>query len=247
MSESAIRRLTAPLRRRLKLLVSRAVGRLVDPSTLLQTVQLELLRGELLDGVEHVEGYGRTAVPPAGWEGIAASLGGDRSHTVLLSAFHRQFRVRNLAEGEVALYTDEGDVIHFKRGQHIYIDAGAKVTVRAPNVDVLASVKVFIDTPEAEVTGNLTVGGNADIAGDTSVGGNTAITGNTTVGGTAAVAGIATLGGLAVTGVASGGGASTVTGSLTISQGDVTADGISLKGHTHTDSQGGSTSAPDTE
>ncbi|WP_330178314.1 phage baseplate assembly protein domain-containing protein [Candidatus Vondammii sp. HM_W22] len=46
------------MRRRLRLLVSRAVGRLVDPSTLLQTLQLELLRGELLDGVEHVEGYG---------------------------------------------------------------------------------------------------------------------------------------------------------------------------------------------
>ncbi len=58
MSESAIRRLTNPMRRRLRLLVSRAVGRLVDPSTLLQTLQLELLRGELLDGVEHVEGYG---------------------------------------------------------------------------------------------------------------------------------------------------------------------------------------------
>ncbi|WP_241084843.1 hypothetical protein [Candidatus Vondammii sp. HM_W22] len=57
MSESAIRRLTNPMRRRLRLLVSRAVERLVDPSTLLQTLQLELLRGELLDGVEHVEGY----------------------------------------------------------------------------------------------------------------------------------------------------------------------------------------------
>ncbi|WP_241085724.1 phage baseplate assembly protein domain-containing protein [Candidatus Vondammii sp. HM_W22] len=149
MSESAIRRLIDPMRRRLRLLVSRAVGRLVDPSTLLQTLQLELLRGELLDGVEHVEGYGLTAHPPAGFEAISASLGGDRGHTVCLSAFHRRFRLQNLAPGEVALYTDEdqngGHRIRFKRGQEIHLVAGASsivmtpagITITAPTIDIV--------------------------------------------------------------------------------------------------------------
>lgn len=149
MSE-VLRKVLAPVRRRIKLMLSRAVCRLVDPSALLQTVQIELLRGELLDGVEHVEGYGRTAHPPPGAEALAASLAGERAHTVALALFHRQFRIRNLAPGEVALYDDLGNVIWLRR-DHILIDSVDRVVVRAP--------QVTIDADLTHITGDLDVDG----------------------------------------------------------------------------------------
>lgn len=163
MSDSAFRKLTGPLRRRVKLLISRAVGRLVDPDTLLQTLQLEVLKGEVLDGVEHMEGYGRTANPPDGFEALTASLGGDRSHTVCISAFHRQFRLTGLAGGEVALYDDQGQAIHLKRDKTIHIygcdtltaDIGVQATITCPLVTLAASTKVRMETPLLEVTGEI--------------------------------------------------------------------------------------------
>jgi len=144
------------------MMLSRAVGRLVDPTALLQTVQIELLKGELLDGVEHVEGYGRTAVPPDGWEGVAASLGGDRSHTVLLSAVHRGFRLRNLAPGEVALYDDLGNAVVLMRDR-IRVTAVQHLEVTAPTCHITATT-----THDGNVTihGNLAVSGDIDAGGD---------------------------------------------------------------------------------
>lgn len=169
MSGSA-RRLLEPIRRRLKLMLSRAVGRLVDPSTLLQTMQLELLKGEVLDNVEHLEGYGRTANPPEGFEALTASLGGDRAHTVVVSAFHRLHRLKNLKPGEQALYDDQGQVIALLRNKTIYIygcdtliaDAATAATITCPLVTVAASTKVRFETPLLEVTGEITDRCDAD-------------------------------------------------------------------------------------
>lgn len=165
LTARAVQRLLAPLKRRVQLLATRAVVRLVDPAAMLQQLQAEALAHEVLDQVEHWEPYGYTCRPHPGAEALLLSLGGRRAHTIALNVADRRFRMKNLAPGEVALYTDEGDVIHFKRGQHIYIDAGAKVTAKAPNVEVIAGTRVLLDTPETEITGNLTVGGTAAVQG----------------------------------------------------------------------------------
>jgi phage baseplate assembly protein V len=159
----AYRKLTSPLRRRLKLLFSRAVGKLVDPSTLLQSLQLELLKGEVLDGVEHLEGYGRTAHPPAGYEALTASLGGDRAHTVAITACHRQFRVKDLLPGEQAIYDDQGQVIALLRDKLLYIygcdtlnaEVGVEATITCPIVNIVAGTKVRIASPLLECTGEI--------------------------------------------------------------------------------------------
>ena len=142
MNDSAFRRLTAPLRRRIKLMFTRAVGSLVDPTTLMQTLQVEALAGEVLDGVEHFEPYGFTSNPLPGFEGLLAALGGDRAHTVCVVAADRRYRLTGLSPGEVALFTDEGDYIHFKRGRIIEVVAGTKVKVTAPLVEVVGNATV---------------------------------------------------------------------------------------------------------
>jgi phage baseplate assembly protein V len=220
----ALEKMLQPLQRKLRLMVTRGVVQLVDPSTLLQQLQLKAVGEEVLDNIEHWEPYGYTSRPHPGAEALLLSVGGDRDHTVAVNVADRNFRLKGLQSGEVALYTDEGDVIHFRRGNHIYVDAMTKITAKAPNVDVIASVKVLLSAPLVDITGDLQVGGNADITGDT------------TVGGAATVTGAATAGALVSTGA---GGGSTVTGGLGV-------DGIPFGTHVHGGVQSGSsnTGAP---
>lgn len=158
-------RLTAPIFRRIKLLVTRAVVQLVDPAQLMQALQVEALAGETLDGVEHFEPYGFTSHPISGAEVLLFSAGGRRAHSIAGVVSDRRYRVKNLAAGEVAIYTDEGDTVIFKRGRSIEITAGTKVLVTAPTVEVVATTKVTMTTPLVECTTNLTVGGTATVAG----------------------------------------------------------------------------------
>jgi phage baseplate assembly protein gpV len=95
--------------------------------------------------------------------------------------------------------------------------------------------------------GTITLGAPAGITsttpllkqvGNFQVTGSTELDGNVTMKSTASVAQVATVGALASNGSA---GASTFTGNLTVSSGDVSADGITLKTHYHQDPQGGNT------
>ncbi len=163
---SAISKLLSPLKRRIQLLVTRGVVKLINPSLMMQELQVKSL-GTVIDNVEHFEPYGFTAHPHPGAEALLASLGGRRGHTVAFCVADRQFRLKDMQAGEVALYTDEGDVIHFKRNNIIEINSAATIDVIAPNVNVNASTKVTITSPETECTGNLTVGGNVSDASGT--------------------------------------------------------------------------------
>lgn len=159
MDTRTAQRLLAPIYRRIRLMLTRGVGHLVNPNTKMQTMQVELLEGEVLDGVEHPEPYGFTSNPLPGFEAFGVSFGGRRGHTVVLIAADRRHRKQNLSPGEVALSTDEGDVIYFKRGKIIEITAGTKVKVTAPEVEVVAATKVTVTSPLVEMSGALNVAG----------------------------------------------------------------------------------------
>lgn len=168
-----------PIQRKLRMLATRGVVKLVNPATLLQELQIAALGEEVLDRIEHWEPYGYTSRPLAGAEALLLSLGADRDHTVAVNVADRRFRLKNLTAGEVALYTDEGDVIHFKRGNQILIDtmgtlvanAGTSITATSPLVNVVASTKVTFDTPlvqcthDLDVVGNVTAGGTGVFTG----------------------------------------------------------------------------------
>lgn len=153
-----LRKILAPLSKRIALMVSRAVVSLVKDSFAMQGLQVQALADEVLD-VERFQNYGFTSVPLAGAEAIVLSLGGHRDHAIAIAVDDRRYRKKNLASGEVALYTDEGDYILFKRGRTIEVVAGTKVKVTAPEVEVIASTKVRLATPLVEITAALTVAG----------------------------------------------------------------------------------------
>lgn len=144
---SAVDRILNPLRRGLRLMVSRAVVTLVDDGVRLQGLQVRLLADELRGDVERFQQYGFTSVPHAGAEAIALSVGASRDHAVVISVDDRRYRLVGLEAGEAAMYTDEGDRIVLRRGGVVEIHAAAELQVHAP----LASF-----------SGNLVVDGNID-------------------------------------------------------------------------------------
>jgi phage baseplate assembly protein V len=150
MDERAFFRLLGPYARRLGNLLARGVVSVVNAAAKMQILQVQLLAGEGKAGLEHFEPYGYTAHPHPGAEVLAAFFDGDRSHGIVIVAADRRYRIKNLAAGEVALYTDEDvpDGLHrivMKRGQEIHLVAGASsivmkptgITITTPSLDII--------------------------------------------------------------------------------------------------------------
>lgn len=146
----AIAKMTAPLRRRVSLMVSRAVLQLVDDAARMQGVQVVLLKGEVRP-LERFQNYGLSSHPHPGAEGIAVFVGGNREHGVIVAMDDGRYRPTDIEPGEVVLYDDLGSRVHLKRDGEIHVTASALVVV---------------DAPEAEFTGNVTVAGNLEVTGN---------------------------------------------------------------------------------
>jgi phage baseplate assembly protein V len=122
-----LERLLRPIRRRIAGLFTRGVWRLSYDDQGMQTGQVTLLAGETRDRVEHPQPYGFTSRPLAGAEAFVAGVGGSRDHLLVLLVDDRRYRVRALAEGEVAIYDDQGTQLVLRRGGSIEITAAAGV------------------------------------------------------------------------------------------------------------------------
>ena len=121
--------------------------------------------GETLSDREYFQHYGFTSRPHGGAEGIIIKEG---NHIVMVASDDRRYRIA-IEEGEVALYTDEGDKAHFQRGR-IYtivageqfivntsvaqIDASTSATVTSPAVTVAASASCQVDSPSINLGGD---------------------------------------------------------------------------------------------
>ena len=162
MNMTDVGRALARLRRRISLVVSRATLSLVDDDALLQAVQVKLLAGETLDGVERFQDYGITSHPHPEAEAVAVSVCGQRDHTIIIRCDDRRYRLNPLAQGEVALYTDEGDHVLLKRGnvveiktKTLHVNATTKVQMDTPLLQVNATTKVELNTPLVQTTGQI--------------------------------------------------------------------------------------------
>ncbi len=143
------------LTRGLKNLLARAVVTGIESAGKMQLLQVKLGASDDKDGIEHLEPYGYTSHPKAGAEALAVFMDGDRSHGLVIMVGDRRYRLRGLAEGEVAIYTDEGDSLVLRRGRI------AELTTET--FLVKASTKVRFETPVAEFTGDVVdnVGSNS--------------------------------------------------------------------------------------
>jgi phage gp45-like len=87
---------------------------------------------EFLDR-ESFQHYGFTSTPVDDQaEGVMIGIG---NVFYLIGEDDRRYRIV-IAKGEVALYTDEGDKIHLKRGNIIEIVGQSKVIINSPDVEL---------------------------------------------------------------------------------------------------------------
>ena len=105
---------------------------------------VSLFNKEKQKEIEHFEPYGFTSrvQPPSSSggqlkkpEGVMVFAGGNRSHGMVIVVGDRRYRLQTLAQGEVAMYDDQGQKIHITRAG-INIDGGSSklpVTVTVGN------------------------------------------------------------------------------------------------------------------
>lgn len=162
------------LQQRVMLMVSRATLKQTNDGTKMQASQIGVLDEETRDDVERFQNYGFTSHPHAGAEAAVVFAGGNRDHGMILAVDDRRYRVKGLAQGEVAIYTDEGDKIVLKRGKVVEIttntlrvNAATKVEINSPTVEMNGqnftanmSVSANLNAPQSNASGAVTAQGN---------------------------------------------------------------------------------------
>lgn len=188
-----IKKMLAPLQRRVGLMVSRAVIVMVNDTLKMQAVQVNLLAGVTRDGVERFQNYGFTANPHCGAEAIVVSVGGNQDHCVAIAVDDRRYRLVGLTEGEVALYDDLGQTVHLTRNGIVIDGGGLPITIQnTPHVT--ASTALFTISGDLSVQGKADVTGNVTSAASLVAGGAVVATGNVS-----AMSGLITLSGIKTT------------------------------------------------
>lgn len=156
--DTNIRRALQYLASRQRNMIMRGRVTLVDDTRKLQALQVSLLGDgdDTPDDIERFQQYGVTSKPFTNSEAVVLFPGGDRSHGLCVAVGDRRYRLTGLANGEVALYDDQNQVVHIKR-DGIYI---------------VSAQQVIVDTPQAHFTGDVSIDGELYAQGDIASDGN---------------------------------------------------------------------------
>lgn len=152
----AVQSMIEPLRRRAAMMVARAVVSLVKDDESRQTLQAEILEGELRDDIERAQDYGFTSHPLAGCDAIIVCAAGAREQAIAVAVDDRRYRLQ-LQPGEVALYDDRGNKVQLLRDM-VRVDAVQHLEATAPTTRIVSAVTI---------EGSLTVEGPTTLNGDT--------------------------------------------------------------------------------
>lgn len=106
-----LRQYIAPLKRRVQLMVGRAIITAANDSTNIQQVSVKIYADDVKDKTESFSQFGFTSNPPNGTECIILSVGGNRDHSVIVATENRDLRLKGLAPGDSAQYNKNGKYI----------------------------------------------------------------------------------------------------------------------------------------
>lgn len=154
-----LNRLLEPIRNRIRMVVSRALVTLVDDSTAIQLVQLSLMQGEAKNRVERVQNYGFTSHPLGDNESVVVFLNGNRDHGLVIAVDDSRYRLKDLPEGGVAVYDNDGNYVKLTQQNGIEIEApNHKVIIKASgDIEIgNASLKKLVNEEFATVFNNHT-------------------------------------------------------------------------------------------
>lgn len=155
-------KLLNPLRIRVLNMVTRALVKKIDATTKLQTIQVEMLAGEVRDGLEHFQAYGfasKAGVPnQKGPEAIVLRVGGAGDHPVVIMVSDRRYLPPNLESGEVAVYDAQRSSFVLKaNGDAVITPASGKCRIEA---DLTVDGKILAT---GDVHSQGTVTGDTDV------------------------------------------------------------------------------------
>ncbi len=188
MNGDAIRRLW----HRVQAIVARARLLLADDAGPVQLMQVRIIGDEVKSDVPRMADYGFVSMPPAGADVVLVFLSGERSSGIVIATNHQTFRMRNLADGEVAIHDNKGRFVHLSTagihvqgnadpitvqttsditataGGNITLQASGKIKLQAATVEIDAT-SLTMNASTATLTATTTITGTTAIDGDTSV------------------------------------------------------------------------------
>lgn len=145
LKDANVGRSLAELGRRMRLMVDRALVRIVTDSLGRQNLQVQSLADETNDDVERFQNYGFTSVPPVGSEAIVVAVGGRRGGLVAIAVEDKGSRPRGGEEGDVILYHQEGHVIVLKKN--------GLAEIRVKKINLIAEESCDIISKQINITG----------------------------------------------------------------------------------------------
>lgn len=133
-------------------MLAKAVVKTIVDTLGRQTAQVEVTKGELIDDMERMQDYGFSSnPPPGGTDAFVAFLGGSREQGVIIRMENRNFRIKALKSGEVAMFDDLGNVIKLGRDS-VDVVATLKLTATAPTAEVTATTSAKVQVGAASMT-----------------------------------------------------------------------------------------------
>jgi phage gp45-like len=132
--------ITERLYRRVMMAVAPVKITATDDSGPVHRAQVRGFPPETIDNMPVLQIYGLASHAMPGSDAMALFASGDRSNGVIVATGNQQYRLRGLAPGEVALYTDEGDKVVLSRGRIIEITSGTKVRIVCPRLEVTGDI-----------------------------------------------------------------------------------------------------------
>jgi phage baseplate assembly protein V len=163
--------------RGLALMVGRCIITASKDAGAFRLLQADRLADETDDDMEHFGQWGLASRPLDGAEAIVVSVGGVRSHGVVIAVEDRRYRLKALEKGEVALFDDLGQVVKLGREQlsvyspnPIRLESETSIELAAPEVKITANAAT-IDADDTHATGNMVVSGDGAVEGNLTVDG----------------------------------------------------------------------------
>lgn len=137
--ETAVR----PVRQRVLMTVARGILEAVKDDGGIQLAKISLLKDEVRDDVERVQNFGFTSNPPEGSEIVAVFVGGNREHGFVIACDSRDDRLKDLASGESAMYTDTS-------GHLLALRSGGKFEIKNSTGELVSELSKVLEALVAE-------------------------------------------------------------------------------------------------
>lgn len=134
----------------------RAKIKATEDTKVIQSNQIEANVDEIINGVERIQEYGFTSHAPVGSEAVVM-FRGSREGGLIIATDSREFRIKELTDGQVAIYDKSGTKIVLKADNTIEIDATTSITVNCPTIN--------LNTDTVNLTGTMIAGGDVIASG----------------------------------------------------------------------------------